>query len=402
MKSHVYLIVAAFLGLIIASCTVRSKDSSEHATTNRETVRFATFNVSLNRKTNGELLSDLKRGEDVQIQQVAEVIQRVRPDVILLNEVDYDSQAIAIALFQKNFLAVGQNGQQPIEYPYVFTAPVNTGIESGIDINQDGQIELPSDGFGFGAFPGQYGMAVLSKYPIDSANVRTFQNFLWKDMPNARRPIDPATQKAFYSNEVFDRLRLSSKSHWDVPIQVAGETVHLICCHPTPPVFDGDEDRNGCRNHDEIRLVADYVSDNASYLYDDKGVKGGLPTGRSSFVVAGDLNADPVDGDSVQKAARQLTENPAINQTQIPASKGAVAAARITGQKNKEHQGEPAHDTGDFNDESVGNMRVDYCLPSKNLQLTDCGVFWPAEGEAGFELNQASDHHLVWIDIIVD
>lgn len=61
-------------------------------------------------------------------------------------------------------------------------------------------------------------------------------------------------------------LRLSSKSHWDVPINIpldaeasVTKRVHMLLHHPTPPAFDGAEGRNHLRNHDEIRLFADYV-----------------------------------------------------------------------------------------------------------------------------------------------
>ena len=54
-------------------------------------------------------------------------------------------------------------------------------------------------------------------------------------------------------------LRLSCKIHWDVPVQIGSETVHFLVSHPTPPAFDGPEDRNGRRNHDEIRFWADYI-----------------------------------------------------------------------------------------------------------------------------------------------
>jgi hypothetical protein len=59
-------------------------------------------------------------------------------------------------------------------------------------------------------------------------------------------------------------LRLSSKSHWDVPIDIplgdgVTKRVHMLLHHPTPPAFDGEEGRNLRRNHDEIRLFADYV-----------------------------------------------------------------------------------------------------------------------------------------------
>ena len=36
-----------------------------------------------------------------------------------------------------------------------------------------------------------------------------------------------------------------------VTIQIDGKTVHFLTSHPTPPVFDGPEDRNGTRNGDE-------------------------------------------------------------------------------------------------------------------------------------------------------
>ena len=65
--------------------------------------------------------------------------------------------------------------------------------------------------------------------------------------------------------------------------------VHLFLSHPTPPVFDGDEDRNGRRNFDEIKFWVNYISGD-SLLYDDKGVKGGR-NNKASFIIAGDLNA---------------------------------------------------------------------------------------------------------------
>src|SRR6201999_1297636 len=95
------------------------------------------------------------------------------------------------------------------------------------------------DALGFGEFPGQYAMAVLSRFPIDAKHARTFRKFLWRDMPGAVMP------PGWYSPEELDVLPLSSKSHWDVPIRVGRTTLHVLASHPTPPAFDGDEDRNG-------------------------------------------------------------------------------------------------------------------------------------------------------------
>jgi hypothetical protein len=264
-------------------------------------------------------------------------------------------------------------------------------------------------------------MVVYSKYPIDRASARTFQHFLWKDMPGARLPDDPATAQPhdWYSAAELAVLPLSSKSHWDVPIAIGKRTVHFLVSHPTPPVFDGPEDRNGLRNADEIRLWADYVTPGrGDYIYDDQGRGGGL---RSSalFVIAGDQNSDPLDGDSLKDAAgnpiaaQQLLDNPLINATDPPTSAGAPEAAALQGGANATHKSDPIYDTADFSDRAPGNLRADYVLPRRNIQIDDSAVFWPVQSDPLFRLtgvfNNAewgpvngfptSDHRLVWADL---
>ena len=276
------------------------------------TVRFATFNASLNRSFAGQALADLSAPGNAQATAVAEIIQRVRPDVLLVNEFDFEPDNALADAFQENYLSVPHNGAAAIEYPYVFVAPSNTGIPSGFDLNNNGVVGGPDDAFGFGFFPGQFGMAVFSMYPIDEDSIRTFQLFLWKDMPGALLPDDPATPAPadWYSAAELEVFRLSSKSHWDVPIDIDGTTVHFLVSHPTPPVFDGPEDRNGTRNSDEIRFWADYVTPGpaSAYIYDDAGGTGGPQPGEL-FVIAGDQNSDPLDGDSIPGSIQQLTEH---------------------------------------------------------------------------------------------
>lgn len=362
------------------------------------TVRFATFNVSLNRRSEGQLLEDLKSDND-QAAKVAEIIQRVRPDVVLLNEFDYDAEGKSMSHFLTHYLGVGQGQQEPIDYAYRFSAPVNTGVPSGMDLDNNGETDGPADAWGYGAFPGQYGMIVLSRFPFDLQNVRTFQKFLWKDMPNAARPVFPDTKKSFYSDETWNKLRLSSKSHWDLPIRTDRGLIHFLVCHPTPPAFDGPEDRNGCRNHDEIRFWADYIDPaKAKYIYDDKGQRGGLKPGQS-FVIAGDLNADPVDGGSHNNAIQQLLKHPLVRDRQ-PKNPTGKLQSEADGQINKKHKGDAAYDTSNFSDRVAGNLRVDYVLPSKNLSAVGrAGIFWPAPGQRGSALVNCSDHRLVWIDL---
>ena len=374
-------------------------------------LRVATFNVSLAKSGSGVLANLLNLAPnnfaDQDIRRIAEVIQRINPDVILINEFDYDASGNSATDFINNFLNVSQNGLDPIDYDFVFNAPSNTGIQpedvhgpsADFDFDRNGFTDQENDAFGFGLFPGQFGMLILSRVPIDTGNARTFQKFLWEDMPGALLPDDPntvGTPGDWYSPAQLDIFRLSSKSHWDVPVTVEGETIHLLASHPTPPVFDGVEDRNGLRNHDEIRFWSDYITPGSnSYIYDDDEYTaageqtpvtpdGGF-TGGEKFVILGDQNADPDEGDSSFDAALQLTNNPNINNSFVPTGDG----------------GPDSDDTAEFN----GGLRVDYVLPSTNLTVEDTaektGVFWPTAGDPQLTAANESDHRLVFVDFVI-
>lgn len=396
-RLHRYAAITGAVSLALASAAAATA-APHPGKPGAQTVRFATFNASLNRGAEGKLEQDLATGDNVQAQNVAETIQRAEPDVVLVNEFDYSPEAAE--LFRDNYLAVGQRGADPIEYPYHYIAPSNTGVPSGHDLNNDGTIGGGDDAYGFGLFPGQYGMVVYSRYPIDTDAVRTFQDFRWQDMPGNRIPTE------YYSADEQADLRLSSKSHWDLPIEIGRSTVHFLTSHPTPPTFDGAEDRNGRRNADEIRFWADYVTGgrSADYIYDDEGGRGGLER-NARFVIAGDQNADPNDGDSTDNAIHQLLGSPRVNTSHTPTSDGGVEASELQGGINDEHTGDPAQDTADFA-EPPGNIRVDYVLPSRNLPIRDSEVFWPTSDSPLHRLTgtypfPTSDHRLVWADVKV-
>jgi endonuclease/exonuclease/phosphatase family metal-dependent hydrolase len=385
------------------------------------TIRIATFNISLAGQKPGEMLTRLQAGDDLQAKAVAEIIQRVQPDVLFLNELDFDERGDILTAFVDNYLAKAQgvstaakDGDKPaaVKYEHRYTAPVNTGIASKFDLDRDGVrgAELGTsayarDALGYGQYPGQYGMAILSRFPIDESHIRTFQKLRWRDMPNSKLP----TQKddsPWYEAAALEDLPLSSKSHWDVPIRVGSRTIHILASHPTPPVFDGPEDRNGRRNHDEIRLWADYLTPaDAKYIVDDRGQRGGLDD-NDSFVIVGDLNSDPEDGSGELRPIRMLLKHARVNATLMPQSAGALAAAERQGGANGEHLGKAEADTGDFPDEKgPGNLRLDYVLPSRDLGVVSGGVYWPRAEDARYALVGAghpvvsSDHRLVWLDI---
>ena len=365
-------------------------------------VRVATFNCSLNREQTGQLQQDLAGGGNIQARKVARILRQLRPDIVLLNEFDFDESGTAARTFLTDYLEASAEWapEAPLHYEVTVALPVNTGVPSSCDLDHDGKTDGPGDAIGFGKFPGQYGMVIFSRFPLASSGIRTFRQLRWKNMPQALLPVSPESGLPWYSDKDLNLLALSSKSHWDVPLLVNSQVVHILASHPTPPAFDGPEDRNGRRNHDEIRFWKNYLTEGEDlWIRDDNGQNGGLPASEQ-FVILGDLNADPVDGGSVQGAIQQLLLHKRVNSKITPESAGAATASTLQGQANLKHQGNPRQDTADFSDRSVGNLRADYVLPSTGFTIEGSGIFWPAAGEPGAELIDCSDHRLVWVNLV--
>ena len=406
-RLSVLLLIAAGLatGPAVAACEAESLAARLDCRP-AGTIRIATYNASLNRAAAGALQRDLSTPGNPQARTIAAVIRRVRPDVLLINEFDFDAGENSARLFARHYLESGDgHGAPPLRFAHRFTAPVNTGLPSGEDLDHDGRAGVGGgDALGFGAFPGQYGMVVYSRFPIDRRHVRTFQQLRWASLPGAAWPPD------WYPPAVQALLPLPSKSHWDLPLALpGGRRLHLLASHPTPPVFDGPEDRNGRRNHDEIRLWSEYLAPaDAAWIVDDQGRRGGLEPG-AAFVILGDLNADPVDGGSYEGAIRQLLEHPRIDASTVPQSLGAASAARRQRGANDSQHGDARADTADFGDGggAGGNLRADYVLPSRGLAVCNAGVFWPTPDEPEYALvnddtTASSDHRLVWLDVAMD
>ncbi len=380
-------------------------------------IRVATFNLEDVRS------SDLTHGDNPRVQRLAEIIQRLRPTVILLNEIAYDEPGVDgipvdatpgqnAARFVQQYLGVSQApGLRPMAFR-TFMRRSNTGLHSGHDLDRSGEIvesypppgtagaageparQTPEgrayggDAWGFGTFPGQYGMALLvdERLEIVEENARTFRLLPWSYMPNALLPAEPNTDPdvdpdvdpaPWFGPEASAAFRLSSKAHWDVPIRLpSGAVVHALCSHPTPPAFDGPEQRNKRRNHDEIRFWADYLAD-AAYIVDDQSTPGGLARD-AHFVLLGDLNADPDEGSSVHDPIGLLLDAPRVLDVNAPTSE--IAVERL-----------------DPDDTARFGLRVDYVLPSTDLKPIRSGVWRHAPSGGAFP----SDHFPVWMDLLV-
>lgn len=285
-------------------------------------------------------------------------------DVLLLTAVDYDRGGVALRLLAERLAEAG------IQYPHRFAFRPNTGTQTGLDVDGNGRIGDPRDAQGYGLFSGHGGMAILSRLPLDEAAARDHSGFLWRDLPGALMPEgDPALAGV---------QRLATTGFWDVPLVTGSGPLHLLAWHATPPVFDGPEDRNGRRNHDEAAFWR---------LYLDGALP--LPPPDAPFVLLGDGNLDPADGDGRREGISALLAHPAL---QDPLPKGSH------GRTEPAHRGDPALDSVLYDD--LGGLRLDYVLPSSRLRVTGAGVLWPAPGDPlADDLVAASRHFPVWADI---
>jgi hypothetical protein len=291
------------------------------------------------------MLRDILDGE-AQAEAVARVIRAADADVLVLGDIDYDMGGVALAA-----LAERAGG-----YPFRFAALPNRGMQSGRDLDGDGRLGGPGDAEGYGDFAGQGGLAVLSRLPL--GDVRDFSDFAWADLPGNLAVGDGR-----------DPARLSTTAHWDLAVTLPdGSALHLLTWHATAPVFDGPEDRNGRRNHDETAFWSAYLD-------------GALPWAPpENFVLAGFANADPAAGEARREALLAMLADPRLRDVR-PVSES----------------GEPA--TAEWPD-GPGRMRVDYVLPAAGFAVAGSGVLWPEEESSfGGDVRRASRHRLVWVDL---
>ncbi|WP_298905632.1 endonuclease/exonuclease/phosphatase family protein [uncultured Aliiroseovarius sp.] len=337
-----------------------------------EVLRIATYHADIRKKGPGLLLRDILK-DDPQIAALAQVIAQAKPDVLALQGFDYDLEGHALAAFQNVLTSAGH------PMPHSFAAAPNTGIDTGFDVDGDGRLAEPEDMQSYGRYTGEGGMAVLSRVPI--GDVRDFSDLLWTDLPGAFLPGPDETP--FPTPEALTVQRLSSVAHWDIELRPENTPpFHLLTFHANTPVFDGPEDRNGRRNHDEVTFWAKYLNGALPF-----------PAPDAPVVIAGNANLDALDGDGRHEAIQTLLRHPQL-QDPRPQSAGGAAAA------DTDHRADPALDTADWPDQKPGNLRVSYVLPDARLRVTDSGVIWPLPDHPFAQtVETASRHRLVWVDI---
>ncbi|WP_232825005.1 endonuclease/exonuclease/phosphatase family protein [Primorskyibacter marinus] len=340
--------------LILCMCLALGLCAGVHASA--EPLRLATWHAPLSRKGPGLLLRDILKGQDAQITAVLDGVVASRPDILVLTDVDYDAGHAALAAFQAKLAVAGH------AMPHRFALRPNSGTATGLDLDGDRRLGGPRDAQGYGEFSGQGGMALLSRVPILDGAL-DLSTLLWRDVPNAQ------IHGAELSQEAAAIQRLSSVGHWAVPLDVTGGPLWILMYHATTPVFDGPEDRNGRRNHDETALWLAWLDGLLS-----------IPPPKGRFALIGDANTDPAKGAGRKDALRRLL---ADRRFQDP---------RPT---HPSRQGDAAADTVDWPEPDPGDMRVSYVLPPSDMQIIGSGVVWPPPETTAAPI----PHKLVWIDV---
>jgi len=412
---HLRIVLLLFLGPVILGLGLAAGCMPPEEASSSDAVRVVTYNIE-DVRTRG-----VKRTDHPRLRRAAARIQALAPDILLVNELTYDQPGAPgyeagepegqnARRFVENYLSVPQADTLAGRSYQTVMLPVNTGVPSGYDLNNDGRVvstvptvpPAPDDGsvagqteagrayggdaWGFGTFPGQYGMALFvhEDLTVLRDSIRTFRRFRWARMPHATEPVDTTNGTPWYTPKEWQHVRLSSKSHWDVPVRLPdGSVLHVLASHPTPPAFDGAALRNHRRNHDEIRLWVDYL-DGAAYIEDDSSRGGGLHA-NASFVVLGDLNADPDDAGRFRQAIRDLVGHDRVKDVTPMASPAA----------------QRTFPSLDPDDTARWGSRVDYVLPSSNLAVDTSGVWRPDGQPASRDTTTipVSDHFPVWLDV---
>ncbi|GAA5193041.1 endonuclease/exonuclease/phosphatase family protein [Ferrimonas gelatinilytica] len=424
----------ALCALLLSAC---GGSSSPKKFTN--TVRFATFHVEMAYDSSDGYFQLLAQtgatgaDQDPRLANLASILQQTyqgdKPDVLLLTGISTKiseggvPDETAIAQFEQNYLAQPQASDlSGLSYPYRYVAATNSGQFIPHDVNGDGKLALPEDAQGHGHFHGQNSFVLLSKYPLEPQQARTFRQFKWHQVEGVSKPLrDDGSEM---DDAIWESLSVMDTNFVDIPLRLPdGRRISLLLTQLVDQQPAGDSRRSAWlqqRNGAQLNFIADYISDrkDGDYLLDDQGRRGGVNLGRP-FVLMGNLNNDEdpfhltvqtpwddhfeVNSSAIRKVLSDsylLGSNGRFNSDALtPASFGADEYALSVTSSHIHPQTWT----------SLSGMRFSYLLPHKMLHIADSGVFWPALGEKGSQwlYNEqdesdpalSSHERLVWVDI---
>ena len=339
---------------------------------------------------------------------MAEIIQRVRPDILLLQEFDYDAAGASLAAFQANYLgtAAGRRRTDSLRV-YVLCRVQHRRTFRLRSRSRRAHCRRRRRTRDSVNFPGSTPWCCCRVSRSTRHAVRTFRKFLWRDMPGALLPDDPATRCA--RRLVFARAARGAAVVVEVALGRAGayRPVHLAPAGQSSDaaVFRraGGSQRAAQSRRDPL---VDRLSERARrYLRDDDG-RSAASTGKT-FVIMGDQNSDP--GRRRQPARRHRRDCCSIRGSTRSSCRKAPArieasaaagwrerrAARRSALRHRRLQRprrrQPARGLSAAV-EGAARVRRRRVLAAPGRSAV----------EAGGDPPPSSDHRLVWLDISAD
>lgn len=361
------------------------------------------YNILLYSDEIGGLIVELE-GDSEYVCKIVVVLQQVCLDLVLFNEFDYDDVYCVVDLFQQCYLGIVQfGGGELLYYIYCYFVLVNIGVQSGLDLDNNGEIGgdgcvCGNDVWGYGLYLGQYGMLVLLCYLIDVDKVCSFQLLKWSMMLGVLWLIDLWMGIFFYNDYVWLQLCLFFKLYWDVLVIMLNGVVYVLVLYFILLVFDGLEKCNVVCNYDELCLWQEYLLVGYKFwLCDDCGQCGGLVQD-VCFVILGDFNNDLVDGDGCYEVIVELIENVCVLCYLILCSVGVEQISLVYVVKGIVCKGVLFYVIGDFG-LKLGMMCLDYVLFLVGFSYVGSGVFWFVNEYLEVKIVDGSDYYLVWVDV---
>lgn len=374
-----------------------------------KTMRIATFNVGDLRTT------DLRDANNLRAGKLAEVIQGVDADVLVLTNInrdlrgvsgtsEFDPEGVNAERLEETFIAVPQGPGEPIAYQ-TYMPTVNSGRLSRRDLDQNGQrvtryltpagskddgsppepdpraTSYALDAWGFGEFPGQRGMALLVRegWAFNPADVRTFTDFRWASVPSASRPRARAGTGDYYDFADWQEIPLFQSTMFLAPITPpSGKRFWVAALYAGPTTGDLADNRSYFRRLDEVRALGDLV-DGAAYLQDDSFNPVPPEVLKEPVVVLADLGIDPTEPPVETNPAARLLAHERFDASPAPV---ADVARPTLGPADS------ARDGG----------RRDFVLIDNRLRVEDAGVYRTLPSDT---VAFPSDRFPVWVEVRV-
>ena len=265
--------------------------------------------------------------------------------------------------------------------------PDERGEPSGFDLDDDGLHHRPHDAFGWGRFPGNGAMALLSAASVDAAAARTFRGLLCPALPV---PGSPRARTGAPGPTGGGRRRSGSPPG---PTGTAPSCRPAAACTSSPPIR--------LRRSSTARAPQPPAQSRRDGLLERLPRRNGLarlpaaaPPARPRLRWRSSARPDPVDAPAIPHASPAARQPRGCSdpRPRVPARAARAAARR----RRPRRPPRPRHRPLARRRRGPGNLRVDYVLPARGSPLPRRRLR-PAPALAA-EAAAASAHRLVSVD----